>query len=163
MEASPLAKIFFIGIWSECDDGGSFEWSPLRLKARLLPADNCDPSELLAELCRLGMVMSYELDCRQYGAVRNFCRFQRPKKPKRFCPQTEEVENWCGTRPLSEDESSPLVGNQFGTGRGIPPQKEGKKEGRKGGRELSSLPGGSQPSTTRGAGFDDDEPFGAVA
>jgi hypothetical protein len=37
-----MARLFFMGLWNECDDYGSFEWSPLKLKMRLLPGDNAD-------------------------------------------------------------------------------------------------------------------------
>ena len=47
---TPYSRLLFMGIWTECDDMGSFEWSPLKLKMRLLPADNIDAGELLAEL-----------------------------------------------------------------------------------------------------------------
>ncbi len=38
---TPYARLLFMGIWTECDDMGSFEWSPLKLKMRLLPAVPC--------------------------------------------------------------------------------------------------------------------------
>jgi hypothetical protein len=95
--ASPLARLLFIGIWNECDDRGSFDWSPVKLKMRVLPGDNSDTSELLAELIANSCVMKYEIDGKSYGAVRNFTRFQRPKKPNSIYPQTDEVRNWCGT------------------------------------------------------------------
>jgi hypothetical protein len=99
---SPLARLLFIGIWNECDDQGSFEWSPLKLKMRILPADNVDVNELLAELAGNGCILSYELDGRKLGAVRNFGKFQRPKKPNSIYPQTDEVRKWCatGSEPL---------------------------------------------------------------
>ena len=47
MSASPLARIVMIGVWTEADDNGVFEWKPLTLKARLLPADNADMAAIL--------------------------------------------------------------------------------------------------------------------
>ncbi|MFZ3484189.1 hypothetical protein [Sphingomonas sp. 3-13AW] len=91
------ARLLFIGLWNECDDQGSFEWSPIKLKMRLLPADNADTTELLAELEGGQMVMKYEAGGRQYGAVRNFCQYQRPKKPNSVHPQTDEVREWVRT------------------------------------------------------------------
>lgn len=102
VSVSPLARLLFIGIWNECDDQGSFAWSPVTIKMRLLPADNCDASDLLDELVASGSIMRYEIDGRHYGAVRNFTRYQRPKKPNSIHPQTDEVRNWCGT-PLAEE------------------------------------------------------------
>lgn len=117
VSVSPMARLLFMGIWNECDDAGSFEWSPLKLKMRLLPADNADVVSLLAELEGVGCIMKYEIDGREYGAVRNFVQFQRPKKPNQTYPQTEEVRKWCG-----EKQSS--VPNQFPTASEIAPQME---------------------------------------
>lgn len=114
---SPIARLLFIGIWNECDDAGSFEWSPIKLKMRILPADSADATELLAELDAAGMVMSYEIDGRKLGAVRNFTAFQRPKKPNSLYSQTDEVRKFCGVKP-------PPVPNQFPTGGEIAPQME---------------------------------------
>lgn len=94
---SPFARLLFIGIWNECDDQGSFEWSPLKLKMRILPADGEDVASLLNELVDAGSVISYEISDRKYGAVRNFQQFQRPKKPNSLYPQTSEVRNWVNT------------------------------------------------------------------
>lgn len=88
---APLARLFFIGIWNECDDQGIFEWSPLKLKMRLLPADNADAGTLLAELASAGMVLPFDVAGRPYGAVRNFARYQRPKKPNAIHPAPEHA------------------------------------------------------------------------
>lgn len=112
MSCSPGAQVLFIGIWTEADDYGAFEWKPVTLKARILPAAMLDVNELLAELETNNMVRRYEHGGRQLGAVRNFCRFQRPKKPKasHFMP----VEIGAYTGQGARDE--PMVGDQFGTG-----------------------------------------------
>ena len=134
---SPMARIFFIGLWTECDDYGSFEWSPLKLKMRLLPADNVDAGELLAEIEAAGSVMRYESGGRSYGAVRNFCQFQRPKKPNPIHPQTPEVRSFVGTDARSTRNGSEAVGNELPTDREIPRQME--DGGGKGIEEKSSI------------------------
>lgn len=116
VSVSSFARLFFMGIWNECDDFGSFEWSPLKLKMRLLPADNVDAAELLAELEAAGCIMRYDLDGRAFGAVRNFCKYQRPKKPHATFPQTEAVVAFVGTEDRSTRDGSEPVGNRFGTG-----------------------------------------------
>jgi len=143
---TPFARLFFMGIWTECDDAGSFEWSPLKLKMRLLPGDNLDAAELLAEMEQAGVIMSYEVGGKRYGAVRNFCQYQRPKKPNSIYPQTEAVRNYVGTEarstrdgsepqtpvtvassepaPVSDTSSSEGVGNQLPTGGGKARQME---------------------------------------
>ena len=47
---SGFARLMFIGLWNECDDKGTFQWSPLQMKMRILPADNVNAAELLSEI-----------------------------------------------------------------------------------------------------------------
>jgi hypothetical protein len=77
----PLAIALLIGLWMEADDAGTFEWKPLTLKARILAAASDDIADLLAALVRNHFVRSFELNGRQYGVIRNFVKFQRPKAP----------------------------------------------------------------------------------
>lgn len=129
VSVSPLARLLHVGIWNECDDQGAFEWKPITLKMRLLPNDNADLSALLAELVGANMVARYSVNGRDYGAVRNFGRFQRPKKPKSTHPmpsewrkyagsdgegsEPEDDETPSGSAPPHADASS--VGNSFPT------------------------------------------------
>lgn len=121
---SAFARLLFMGLWNECDDKGTFEWKPLTLKMRLLPADNIEIGVLLDEIEAAGCIRKYEIGGRIYGAVRNFAKFQRPKKPNDIHPTTPEIAAFCGA-------SSEPVGNQFGTDGEISPQMEdgGGKEG----------------------------------
>lgn len=122
----------------ECDDQGVFEWKPLTLKMRLFPADNLDMVELLAELQQANQIVKFEADGKSYGAMRNFCKFQRPKKPNAVHPLPEPMGKYVGngdasTAPSSEPKaakegvssepeqvergvSSPPVPHQFPTG-----------------------------------------------
>lgn len=79
---SDAAQIFFIGLWTEADDYGAFEWKPVSLKLKLRGASVYPVEPLLEELQAAGRVQQYENDGRQYGVIRNFCRYQRPKFPK---------------------------------------------------------------------------------
>lgn len=121
---SPFARLLFMGIWNECDDMGSFSWSPLTLKMRLLPADNVDALALMEELLSANAVMRYEDGGKSYGAVRNFCQYQRPKKANSTYPQTDEVRNWVNTEARSTRDGSEGVGNQLPTGGEKPRQME---------------------------------------
>lgn len=133
MQASLAARWLLIGIWSECDDQGAFQWKPATLKARIIPNDNVDVLELLEELTRLNFIKSYEHDGSKFGLVRNFRRFQKPKKPNsvHFIPaelrtyvgltadgsEIEEDQQGGGSepKPRSKPQSSEPVRNQFRT------------------------------------------------
>jgi hypothetical protein len=110
-----MARLLIMGIWNECDDMGSFAWSPLTLKMRVLPADNVDASELLAEMVSAGIIKKYEVGGKSYGAVRNFCQFQRPKKPNSTHPQNDEVREWVNTEARSTRDGEEPVSNQLPT------------------------------------------------
>lgn len=111
------ARLLFIGIWNECDDQGIFEWAPLKLKMRILPADNVDAAQLLEELASQSMVLRFDVAGRAYGAVRNFSKWQRPKKPNAVHPAPEHALAFAkaGLAP---------VPHQFGTAGENRPQME---------------------------------------
>lgn len=161
VSVSPFARLLFIGLWTECDDKGSFEWSPIKLKMRLLPADNIDISECLLELEMSGIIMSYSIKGRKFGAVRKFSVFQRPKKPNDIYPQTEMVRNFVtgnceesgnecqlscevseidGPKVIEFPQQAETVTNQFPTDGEKPPQMEDGEEGGKKERTTSVVP-----------------------
>ena len=121
-EARELLK----GLWCEADDHGVFEWKPLTLKARILPADNLEIGALLDELARGRFIVAYEAGGRRLGAVRNFCRFQRPKKPKYVFALTDAVRPWVGLAPPGGEpvphrlppEAEPAPQREEGNGEG---------------------------------------------
>lgn len=90
------ARLLFIGIWNEADDQGVFVWQPIQIKMRLAPADNVDVGALLAEMEAAGRVLRFTASGRDYGAVRNFQRYQRPKKPNAVHPTTPNVALFTG-------------------------------------------------------------------
>lgn len=129
---SPHARLFIIGIWNECDDMGIFPWSPLGLKMKILPVDNVDAVELLSECCDAGIVCRYEAGGKPYGAVRNFCQYQRPKKPTFVHPQTDEVRKWVNLASRLKRDGSEGVEKRSRTNSGIGRQREeggGRGEG----------------------------------
>lgn len=128
VSVSQAARLLWIGIWTEADDQGLFEWKPLVLKMRLFPVDNIEIGAVLEELTGADMVRRFTVDGRHYGAVRNFQRFQRPKKPNALFPMPAEFRTYVSSsEPSSEpndDEgggSSPPQGNEGGS---VPPSGE---------------------------------------
>lgn len=91
VSTSMEARLLFLGLGVEADDKGIFEWKPITLKMRLFPADNIDITSKLSELEDIGVLCSYEIAGRKYGAIRNFRRHQRPKTPNNIHPITPEI------------------------------------------------------------------------
>ncbi len=75
------ARELIKGLWCEADDQGVFEWKLFTLKARILPADPVDIAALLSELEAGQFLAKFDYGGRSFGAIRNFRKFQRPKKP----------------------------------------------------------------------------------
>ena len=148
----PLAIALYLGLLMESDDFGIFEWKPMTIKARILPAATVEIPVLLQALVRARFVMEYEIDGRKLGAVRNFCRYQRPKKPSAVHPRTELVDQWVSTAPTEKPHhsrtSSEPVPNHSPTGTEKSPQMEdggwrmegggGKEEAAAAARDLAS-------------------------
>ena len=100
---SAFARLLFLGILTEADDNGVFEWKPLTLKMRLFPADAVDIPTLLAELVGVDAVTRVEVDGRECGAVRNFCKFQRPKKPNIKLVIPLKFRTYVGLKPCGTE------------------------------------------------------------
>lgn len=115
MSASAHARVLLIGLWCEAWDDGVFEWKPLTLKARIFPADNVDMAGLLAELVTLNVICQFNAKGKAYGAVRNFQKFQRPKKPNSSGVLTAEIAAYVGTGTEPATDDNTPVPNQFGT------------------------------------------------
>lgn len=118
VSTSVEARLLFLGVGVEADDKGIFEWKPITLKMRIFPADNVDVAARLSELEAAGVVVKYEIDGREYGAIRNFRKHQRPKTPNDVHPITPEIGNYIGPspskpeKPSREGESFPQKGEK---------------------------------------------------
>ena len=135
---SDAAQVFFIGLWTEADDQGLFEWKPLTLRMRLRPARDGSVDDLLAELEAANCVARLTVCGRQLGAIRNFRRFQRPKKPNAIHVLPDEFRTYVG---LNEAE--------YGTGSELPPQMEDGGEDVEEEKEQPPEPGASREAYSR--------------
>jgi hypothetical protein len=88
---SIAARWFAAALMQEADDHGIFEWKPLQLKMRIFPADTISVPELLAELEAAGIIRQFTHKGKAYGAIRNFGKYQRPRRPKYAYPLPDEL------------------------------------------------------------------------
>lgn len=112
-ECSPLARILFAGLWCEADREGRMEDRPKRLKADILPYDDCDLDELLNDLASRGFIVRYVVDGIGYIAIPEFKKHQNPhvkeaassipapNKPGASPVQAPEVPEQAGLIPDS--------------------------------------------------------------
>lgn len=93
---SDAAAIFYLGLLTEADDNGIFDWNPAKLRIRLRPGKDGGVEALLSELEASDKIRSYEINGRKYGAIRNFRKFQRPKSPKSWFVIPSDFRNYVG-------------------------------------------------------------------
>lgn len=112
------AQMLLIGIWTEADDQGVFEWKPLTLRMRLRPAKDGDVVGMLDEIEASNSVKRFEVDGKLYGAVRNFRKWQRPEKPKNRFPLPDDLRVYVHLSPANPqpvaDESPKPVSEEGG-------------------------------------------------
>lgn len=105
MGVSDRARLLFIGLWGEADDRGIFEWKPITIKMRLRAWDGEDVVKMLSELSDANMVKKFEAVGKNFGAVRKFCQWQRPKSPQYLHPCPSEIGDYVGFVTASEETS----------------------------------------------------------
>jgi hypothetical protein len=76
-ELPMVARILFIGLWTIADCEGRMEDRPKRIKAQILPFDDCDIDGSLQNLHDAGFVQRYEAGGGKYIVVTNFRKHQR--------------------------------------------------------------------------------------
>jgi hypothetical protein len=74
---SPLARLLFIGMWNFVDDYGRSEFSPIRLKMQILPADAVEIGGLLGEIVEAGLITIYSVGDKRFFEVRGFTKHQK--------------------------------------------------------------------------------------
>lgn len=135
-DLTPLHRLLFIGLWTLADKDGRMEDRPKRIKAALLPWDNCDVHEMLEDLHDAGLIHRYEADVGCI-AIPSFLKHQRPhpKEPASTLPGP--VEPWKKTasreKKRQEIKVEPFIPSSPVGREG----KESRKESREGASETA--------------------------
>lgn len=79
----PLGRLLFIGLWTLADFKGELEWRAKRVKAQVLPYDECDIVKLAINLDKSGFIRFYSDGEKIYVKVLNFEVHQNPHKNER--------------------------------------------------------------------------------
>lgn len=110
-DCQPLTRLLFIGLWTIADRNGVLEDKPRKIKAQVLPYDECDIEKLLAELIKAGFLIRFQTEGQDYLHVENFKRHQNPhqKEESRFPdPPIEQALDKpdTSTRQASDEHAS---------------------------------------------------------
>ena len=79
----PLGRILFIGMWTIADFKGDIIWRPKRVKAQILPYDDCNIEKLAINLDKSGFIRFYSDGNEMYCRVLSFTVHQNPHKNER--------------------------------------------------------------------------------
>ena len=74
----PLTRLFFIGLWTQADRDGRLEDRPRRLKAAIVPYDDCDIDAMMTTLETNGHIIRYEIAGQRLVQIVNFTKHQSP-------------------------------------------------------------------------------------
>lgn len=105
-ELPPLARLLWVGLWTLCDREGRCEDRPKKIKAEVLPYDECDADALLALLAERGFIERYSVDNLRCIQVVNWSKHQNPHMKE--APSTIPAPCKHQTSTVQEpDEQSP--------------------------------------------------------
>lgn len=76
----PLGRLLFVGLWTLADYKGDLKWKTRRIKAQLLPYDDCDVEKLAINLDKSGFIRFYSDGDEIFVRVLNFDKHQNPHK-----------------------------------------------------------------------------------
>jgi len=77
-ELEPLARILFIGIWTIADYKGDLLKRSKKIKAQILPYDNCDVEKLMINLFKSRFITIYNVNGESYAHINKFAEHQNP-------------------------------------------------------------------------------------
>lgn len=131
---APLARLLFVGLFTECDRDGRVEDRPRTLKMRLLPEDDCDVDALLWSLADRGLIRRYEASGKHIIQVTGFEKHQKPhpKEPASILPidGTERVKPCNSTAGLEKVGILPGENPSTTTRKGREGKEDGVQEGK---------------------------------
>jgi len=99
----PLTRLLFIGLWIIADRAGRLADRPKRIKAEVLPYDDCNVEQMLADLEAAGFILRYDANGTRAVQVVNWDKHQNPhcKEPESTIPAP------CSSRAHTQTASTP--------------------------------------------------------
>lgn len=98
-EVSRDARLLAIALFTQADREGRLEDKPRTIKLGAFPWDDVDVDVLLDELAQINFIVRYEVDGRQYLAIRTFGKHQR------FSGKEEKTKSDLPSPPGSNGEA----------------------------------------------------------
>ena len=123
-DITPLGRLLFAGLWVIADREGRLEDRPKKIKAEILPYDNCDVDDLLNQLQTAGFIKRYKVDIPRtdqgntmdtpkagVGIIQvvNFTKYQHPHRNESAStlpPPTAESRMESGSAEVESQEQT---------------------------------------------------------
>lgn len=106
------ARLLLIGLWTEADDGGVFQWKAKKIKGRIFVHDDItrdQVEEMLVRMVEENLIARYEVEGRFYGVIRNFGNWQSPRRPSYTNPATPEMRDFAKVSDASVGKDPALT------------------------------------------------------
>lgn len=112
-ECPALARLLFAGLWVIADREGRLEDRPKRIKAEVLPYDDCDCDALLFLLSQKGFIIRYEAQGNKYIQILKFSEHQKPhpNETESLIPAPQGLHTKVESPSNQGDEHSALNSN----------------------------------------------------
>ena len=114
-EINPLGRLLFLGLWTMADREGRLEDRPKRIKAELLPYDDCDINALLTVLHASGFIVRYEVAGERFIQIAKFTKHQNPHMREPASTIPAPCEHSASTVQEPEKPESAQEQNHGGT------------------------------------------------
>lgn len=98
-------RLVFIGLWTLADFKGCLEFKPRRIKASIMPYDECDIEQAGLNLAQARFIRIYSVLGQRYIKINNFVKHQRPHK--------NEIE--AGSEVPDDDQADVVTDTNIGT------------------------------------------------
>lgn len=104
-DVEPLGRLLFIGLWTICDYRGNLEFREKKIKASLLPYDDCSVIDIAINLEKSGFIQSYSNDGVTYINIVNFEKHQNPHKNEKLKGSDTPSLSDCNSKPFDLKEN----------------------------------------------------------
>ena len=111
-DIEPLGRLLFAGLWTVADKAGRLKDSPRKIKASILPYDDCDVNKLLDELWHKKFIVRYSVEGENYIEVLNWKKHQNPhfKEVASEIPEPDEEQmEQAPNKPQSCPSLAPVL------------------------------------------------------
>lgn len=108
-DCQPLARLLFQGLWCMSDREGRMEYRPRKIKAEILPYDNCKIEKLISELSAASFITLYSVDDCKYLLINKFKEHQYPHIKEQISTIPAPDQNHTSMVPIRLNPESPIL------------------------------------------------------